>query len=553
MPPGAANEQGRNSEMTLTGNFHLQDIERLFERMPSLFIGLGTDQRILLWNARAEQILGCRRSDTIGRTLDDCTISWDRNRVAAGLAASVQSGEPQRIDGMRCARPDGEPAELGLTIIPFGNGILYGLQTVISGADITERRVLEEQLSRAQKMQAIGHLAAGIAHEISTPAQVKPRILLVDDDPLLLAGLKRQLRRQFHIETAPGAREALQMVEGQDPYTVVVSDFRMPGMNGIDLLARIKTLQPDTVRMMLTGSTDLATAVKAVNEGHIFQFHLKPCPAEALAGAIQEGVAHFREAAARTSRIQAMEKSMALASEVQRNLMPRDHFSAEGLEVAGQSQWCDETGGDYYDFFSRRVDGQSCTGIVIGDVTGHGIPSALLMTTARAFLRERIKAPGTTAEIVTDVNRHLARDVDGTNRFMSMFYCEIDAARRRIRWTRAGHDPALIHTPGAGAVGELAGPGFPLPQGVMENAVYAEGRCELRAGQVIVIGTDGIWEARSPQGEYFGKNRLMDLIRARTDRSAREMAIAVIEALDTFRHPRPPEDDATLVVVKITA
>jgi signal transduction histidine kinase len=91
--------------------------------------------------------------------------------VAAGLAASVQSGEPQRIDGMRCARPDGEPAELGLTIIPFGNGILYGLQTVISGADITERRVLEEQLARAQKMQAIGHLAAGIAHEISTPAQ----------------------------------------------------------------------------------------------------------------------------------------------------------------------------------------------------------------------------------------------------------------------------------------------------------------------------------------------------------------------------------------------
>jgi DNA-binding NtrC family response regulator len=109
---------------------------------------------------------------------------------------------------------------------------------------------------------------------------MKPRILLVDDDPLLLAGLKRQLRRQFHIETAPGAAEALQMVAEEDPFTVVVSDFRMPGMNGIDLLARIKALQPDTVRMMLTGSTDLATAVKAVNEGHIFQFHLKPCPAE---------------------------------------------------------------------------------------------------------------------------------------------------------------------------------------------------------------------------------------------------------------------------------
>jgi len=382
---------------------------------------------------------------------------------------------------------------------------------------------------------------------------MKPRILLVDDDPLLLAGLKRQLRRQFHIDTAPGGTEALQMVAEGEPYTVVVSDFRMPGMNGIDLLARIKVLQPDTVRMMLTGSTDLATAVSAVNEGHIFQFHLKPCPADALVRAIHEGAAHYREASARTSHIRAMEKTMAQASEVQRNLMPRDHLTLEGLEIAGQSRWCDETGGDYYDFFPRRVAGESCTGVVIGDVTGHGVPSALLMTTARAFLRERITAPGSTAAVMTDINRHLARDVDGTNRFMSMFYCEIAADRRHIAWTRAGHDPALIYTPGAETVDELAGQGFPLPLGVMEGAVYEEGRREIRPGQVIVIGTDGIWEARSPQGEYFGKNRLMDLVKARAAQSAAEMARSIITALEDFRQHRRPEDDATLVVIKITA
>ena len=383
---------------------------------------------------------------------------------------------------------------------------------------------------------------------------MKPRILLVDDDPLLLAGLNRQLRRHFHILTATGGLEALQMVEAQaDPLMVVVSDYRMPGMNGIDLLAQIKALRPDTVRMMLTGSTDLRTAIQAVNEGHIFQFHLKPCPADTLARAIDEGVAHYQKASARTSQIKAMEKSMALASEVQRNLVPKDHMTTEGLEIAGKSQWCDETGGDYYDFFSRRVDGQPHTGVVIGDVTGHGISSALLMTTARAFLRERITAPGSTAAIMTDVNRHLARDVDGTNRFMSMFYCEIDGNRRNICWTRAGHDPALIYTPGSEVVDELAGPGFPLPLGVMETAVYEESRREVQPGQVIVIATDGIWEARNPQGEYFGKNRLMALVREQADNSATEMARSIIETLDTFRHPQPPEDDATLVVIKITA
>jgi len=382
---------------------------------------------------------------------------------------------------------------------------------------------------------------------------MKPRILLVDDDPLLLAGLKRQLRRHFHIQTATGGQEALQLVEAQnDPLMVVVSDYRMPGMNGIDLLARIKALRPDTVRMMLTGSTDLRTAIQAVNEGHIFQFHLKPCPADALARAIEEGVVHYRKASARTSQIKTMEKSMALASEVQRNLVPKDHLTTEGLEVAGQSQWCDETGGDYYDFFTRRVGGSPHTGVVVGDVTGHGISSALLMTTARAFLRERITAPGSTAAIMTDVNRHLARDVAGTNRFMSMFYCEVDHARRSICWTRAGHDPALIYTPGSETIDELAGPGFPLPLGVMETAVYEESRREVQPGQVIVIGTDGIWEARSPQGEYFGKNRLMALVRAQADLSATEMARSIIEALDTFRHPQPSEDDATLVVIKIT-
>jgi signal transduction histidine kinase len=157
--------------MTVAVDHQLADIGRLFERMPSLFIGLGAAHRILLWNAQAELILGCPRADVVGRRLDDCPIAWDPARVAAGLAEGSRSGEPVRIDGMRCQRPDREAIELGLTIIPFGDGALYGLQTVISGADITARRLLEEELARAQKMQAIGHLAAGIAHEISTPAQ----------------------------------------------------------------------------------------------------------------------------------------------------------------------------------------------------------------------------------------------------------------------------------------------------------------------------------------------------------------------------------------------
>jgi sigma-B regulation protein RsbU (phosphoserine phosphatase) len=303
--------------------------------------------------------------------------------------------------------------------------------------------------------------------------------------------------------------------------------------------------------MMLTGSTDLSTAVQAVNEGNIFQFHLKPCPSGTLARAIHEGIEKYSRKARRTSNLNAFRKSIAQASEIQRNLMPKDRLAVKGLQMAGRSDWCDETGGDYYDFFTRAVSGKTCAGIVVGDVTGHGLPSALLMTTARAFVRERIANSGSTAEIVTDVNRHLARDVDGTHRFMSMFYCEVDPVDHLLRWTRAGHDPAFLYDPSTEAFDELAGPGMPLPLGVLEETRYEESVRAVVSGQVIVIGTDGIWETRNVQGEYFGKNRLMSAVGEYVDRPPHAIVAAVLERLNTFRGELPVEDDATLVVVKI--
>jgi sigma-B regulation protein RsbU (phosphoserine phosphatase) len=231
--------------------------------------------------------------------------------------------------------------------------------------------------------------------------------------------------------------------------------------------------------------------------------------------------------------------------------VPKDRLAIEGLQMAGRSDWCDETGGDYYDFFTRRVNGKTCAGIVVGDVTGHGLPSALLMTTARAFLRERIANRGNTAEIVTDVNRHLVRDVDGTHRFMSMFYCEVDPVDHLLRWTRAGHDPALLYDPAARAFDELAGPGMPLPLGVMEETRYEESVRAVAAGQIIVIGTDGIWETRNAQGEYFGKNRLMNLVGQSADRPPHAIVADVLQALNAFRGDLAVEDDATLVVVRM--
>lgn len=104
------------------------------------------------------------------------------------------------------------------------------------------------------------------------------KILFVDDEPHVLQSIKRQFRKRFTLETASGGEEALQILKNNGPFAIIVSDMRMPGMNGVELLSRVKDIYPDTVRMMLTGNADQETAVEAVNTGQIFRFLSKPCP-----------------------------------------------------------------------------------------------------------------------------------------------------------------------------------------------------------------------------------------------------------------------------------
>jgi serine phosphatase RsbU (regulator of sigma subunit) len=378
---------------------------------------------------------------------------------------------------------------------------------------------------------------------------MKDKILLVDDDAMVLAGLKRQLRNQFNIDTALSGEDALNQVQQNGPYAVIVSDFMMPGMNGIELLSRVKKSNPDTVRMMLTGAADMPTAIRAVNEGSIFQFHPKPCPADTLCQAIQTAIAEYRKVVSEQMQLKNFKSSLAQASAVQQKLMPKSDPRVEGFDIAGRSIWCDETGGDYYDFLYPAVNGHKRIGIVVGDVTDHGISSALLMTTARAFLRERVQTPPSQCSaIISDVNKRLVRDVEELNLFMTMFYGEIDINEKMIRWVKAGHEPAILYTPQTDSYELLAGEGLPL--GVMEDAVYKESEKKINAGQIILIGTDGIKEAVDTHGEMFGNGRLLNVIRDYADQPAREILERVFESLNDFRQPLEPDDDETLVVIK---
>lgn len=245
-----------------------------------------------------------------------------------------------------------------------------------------------------------------------------------------------------------------------------------------------------------------------------------------------------------------MRQSLELAREVQQRLLPESPPRMKGVDIAGKSIYCDQTGGDYFDYFDYGHTKDGPIGLVIGDVCGHGIPSALLMATARAFLRLRSFMPGSIAQIVTDVNRQLVRDVEDSGQFVTLFYIIVDPAGASIRWVRAGHEPAMLYDPHKDNFKLLGGAGIAL--GVDQDWVYEEQHAgDLSAGQVILLSTDGIWEARNPGGEMFGKKRLYDIIRRNHAAGADEILNTITVALHRFQEGAALEDDVTMVVVKI--
>lgn len=277
-----------------------------------------------------------------------------------------------------------------------------------------------------------------------------------------------------------------------------------------------------------------------IAEGRFTEDHLKVLTTLASVAAIRVENAKLTEARFQQERL---ERELQLASEIQQRFQPAAPPVVTGYELQGISFPCYEIGGDYYDFIERD-DGRLV--IALGDVSGKGTAAALLMSSLHAAIHAQTGSHDTIVETISAVNRYLADNIP-PNRFITLFYAELDPESGAVSFLNAGHNPPLI-VHAAGTVEQLASGGLPL--GIKADADYREGRTTLQLGDVLVIYSDGVTEAASPNGEEFGPTRLYEVVSRNVDASAAGIRDRIESALTKFSQGTQAADDITLVIVK---
>jgi len=238
-----------------------------------------------------------------------------------------------------------------------------------------------------------------------------------------------------------------------------------------------------------------------------------------------------------------LEGEVSIGQRIQRSFLPERDPVVPNFEVAGANDSSDVVGGDYYDFI-RIADGH--LGIVVADVSGKGIPAALIMAAFRASLIAEIRNNYSIRTILAKVNKLLWESVE-IDRFVTAVYGVLDLQSRRFTYVNAGHNPGLLYRPATGKFDHLD-PTGPL-LGTFEAATYKERHVEIHPGDVLVVYTDGVTEAMTPTGELFGVERLHEVIRERAGEGAASVVRGVREACRVFQEGRQA-DDLTLVVVR---
>jgi len=238
-----------------------------------------------------------------------------------------------------------------------------------------------------------------------------------------------------------------------------------------------------------------------------------------------------------------IESELNVAYEIQKNLLPKSRVEITGYDLAGLNYPAKHIGGDYYDFIPLS---ENRFGIAIGDVSGKGVPAALLMANLQASIRAQIEFGLSPKEILSRSNLLLYRS-STPEKFITFFYCLLDSLGHKLVFSNAGHNLPLLRHPD-GSFSMLETPGLVL--GILEDAEYCEDHYEMQPGDTIVFYTDGVIESSNVAGDEFGEDRLKEIIEDKHKASAQELIDTIYNEVQSFSAGLPQHDDITIIALK---
>ncbi|MGD0383293.1 MAG: SpoIIE family protein phosphatase [Thermoguttaceae bacterium] len=372
------------------------------------------------------------------------------------------------------------------------------------------------------------------------------RILLVEDDPDDVYIMQNLLGDRWHgpfelvhVELLSAAIQRCQ----EEPFDVVLLDLGLPDSNGLETFFSIYARAGDVPIVVLSGLSDERAAVKAVQAGaqdYLVKGQLTDrLLVRSLRYAIERSRRHHAEEAMRDTS-----EEFRAAGEIQQRLYPTRAPVLEGFEIAGALYPAKATAGDYFDYIPMLDD---CLGLVVGDVSSHGMGPALVMSETRACLRTLAQANSDVGEILTRANRVLAADSSELH-FVTLAMARLDPHNRTMVYASAGQRGYLLQTGYNVTILDSTS----LPLGIREDTVVPSSQVyKLNTGDLATFFTDGVIEAESPGLVRYGFSRALEAIRSERHKSAQEIIESLYDEIKGFCRNQPQRDDITIVVVKV--
>ena len=380
------------------------------------------------------------------------------------------------------------------------------------------------------------------------------RILVVDDAKVNRMLLARELEQFGHqVSSAEHGRQALEMLS-ESAYDLILLDVEMPEMDGHQTLKALKS--DETLRhlpvIMVTSIDDTSSAVRCIELG-AEDYLPKPFNPVLLRARIGASLEKKRLRDREQASLRALERELEIGRDIQQSFLPGKLPQVKGWEIAASLKAAREVAGDFYDVFPVGPDGQVC--LVIGDVCDKGVGAALFMTLFRSLVRFTIDAIRTYLELsiseklnyaATLTNNYIASTHGDTGMFATIFLGILEPESGHLTYINAGHESPLILRAG-GVQTELSPTG--LAVGLLENYRYQVSQMRMQPGDIFLAYTDGIPDTRDPQGNFFGKEKLLSLIES-SEQSAEAVVEVINRALEKHIDTAEQYDDITLLAVK---